>query len=180
MLFPGKKEKTSRILVEQIILKKYNQYYRLAYSYTHNDADACDIVQNSAFKAIRNSHTLNHPEYAETWIYRIMLNECFVYKKMSRCLSYEALQEESRLDAGVMDRYENVDLQRAMFLLPDSDRAVLILKYFEDRKLEEISSILDENISTVKSRLYRSLKKLRGLLADESGKSRQNTGSASL
>ena len=131
MLFPGKKEKTNRILAEQIILKKYNQYYRLAYSYTHNDADACDIVQNGAFKAIRNSHTLNHPEYAETWIYRIMLNECFVYKKMSRCLSYEALQEESRLDAGVMDRYENVDLQRAMFLLPDSDRAVLILKYFE-------------------------------------------------
>ena len=42
-----------------------------------------------------------------------------------------------------------------------------MLKYFEDKKLEEIAQILDENLSTVKSRLYRCMKKLRGMLSEE-------------
>ena len=64
MFFSGKKERANRNLVEQIILEKYNQYYRLAYSYVHNEADACDIVQNGAYKALRGSHALKKPEYA--------------------------------------------------------------------------------------------------------------------
>ena len=42
--FLNRKEKSNKELIEQIILEKYNQYYRLAYSYVHNDADACDIM----------------------------------------------------------------------------------------------------------------------------------------
>ncbi len=166
MLFTGKKEKTNRVLIEQTILEKYNQYYRLAYSYVHNEADACDIVQNGAYKALRGSHTLKQPEYVQTWIYRIMLNECFSHVKASGFLSYEAMQEKNGEEAAVEDRYANLDLQRAMDALSNSDRAVVILKYFEDRKLEEIAEILDENVNTVKSRLYRSLKKLRELLEE--------------
>ena len=171
LFFPGKKNQTNRTLVEEIILEKYNQYYRLAYSYVHNEADACDIVQNGAYKAMRGSGTL---EYAETWIYRIMLNECFAYLKKPGFLSYEAMQEESGIEGGAAeDKYGNVDLQRALEELPEHDRAVVILKYFEDRKLEEIADILEENLSTVKSRLYRSIKKLRVILSDESGGRKQ-------
>ena len=65
------------------------------------------------------------------------------------------------------DHYANVDLQRALDGLPDKDKAIVILKYFEDKKLEEIAEILEENVNTVKSRLYRSMKKLRGILSDE-------------
>lgn len=170
MPFPGKKEKANRTLIEQTILEKYNQYYRLAYSYVHNEADACDIVQNGAYKALRSSHTLKQPEYVQTWIYRIMLNECFGFAKVPGYLSYETIQEEKGEEAAVEDYYANLDLQRAMDELSDSDRAVIILKYFEDRKLEEIADILEENVNTVKSRLYRSLKKLRQILEDESKK----------
>lgn len=67
LIFPGKKKQTNRALIERIILEKYNQYYRLAYSYVHNEADASDIVQNGAYKAMRASDTLKNPEYAETW-----------------------------------------------------------------------------------------------------------------
>ena len=68
-----KKEK----IVEELLLSNYDQYYRLAYSYVHNDADAGDIVQNGAYKAIKNSGELQKEEYASTWLYRIMLNEIF-------------------------------------------------------------------------------------------------------
>jgi len=46
-------------------------------------------------------------------------------------------------------------------LLSEQDKAIVVMKFFEDKKLEEIADILNENISTIKSRLYRSMKKLR-------------------
>ena len=51
--------------------------------------------------------------------------------------------------------------------LEEKDKAIIILKYFEDKKLEEIAYILDENVNTIKSRLYRSMKKLRSTLSSE-------------
>lgn len=166
--FFEKKGKTNKTLIERILLENYDQYYRLAYRYAHNETDAFDIVQNGACKAIRSSHTLKEPEYAQTWIYRIILNECFQYLKQPKHLSYEAMKEENGIDAGVTeDRYADVDLQRALDMLPDKDRAVVILKYFEDKKISEIANILEENVNTIKSRLYRSMKKLQVILSDE-------------
>lgn len=180
-LFSGKKEKEkeNKILIEQIILEKYNQYYRLAFSYAHNEEDAGDIVQNGAYKALRNSDTLKKPEYAETWIYRIMLNECFQHLKQPRCVSIDAMQEENGAEAGYSeDHYGNIDLQRAIDSLSEKDKAIVILKYFEDKTLEEIAEILNENVNTVKSRLYRSMKKLQNTLSDgtEQSKYQYNHG----
>lgn len=150
--FFEKKEKTNQNLIEQIILERYHQYYRLALRYTHHEADACDIVQNGAYKSLRNCHTLKNPALAETWVYRIMLNECFRYLKQPQFLSYESMQEESGTELGVTeDSYENIDLQRALDTLPAKDKAIVILKFFEDKKLEEIAEILEENINTVKA-----------------------------
>lgn len=166
--FFAKKEEKNQDLIERIILENYNQYYRLAYSYVHNEEDAGDIVQNGAYRALKGSHTLKQPEYAQSWVYRIMLNECFRYLKQPKFLSYEAVQEEKGFDMGYTeDRYTNVDLQKALDSLPVQDKAIVILRFFEDKKLEEIADILEENVNTVKSRLYRSMKKLRSTLAED-------------
>lgn len=173
--FFEKKDKENKDLIEQIILEKYNQYYRLAYSYVHNDADACDIVQSGAYNAIKNSHTLKQPAFAETWIYRIMLNECFKFLKQPKLFSYESIQEENGPKVCYTeDNYHDFELREALNILSDKDRAVVILKYFEDKKLDEIAYILDENINTIKSRLYRCLKKLRGFLYEDADNSKQN------
>lgn len=125
-------------------------------------------MQNGAYKALRSSNALNNSEYAQSWVYRIMLNECFRYLKQPRAISYEAIQDEDGVEAGVVeDSYQNLDLKRAIDALPDKDKAIVILRYFEDKKLEEIADILDENVNTIKSRLYRSMKKLREALSDE-------------
>lgn len=166
--FSGRKNKQNEEIIEQVILENYNQYYRLAYSYVHNEADANDIVQNGAYKALRSAHTLNQSEYAKTWVYRIMLNEIFRYVKQIKYVSYEVLQEENGKETDYAeDTYKNVDLERALEELPEKDKAIVVLKFFEDKTLEEIAEILDENINTVKSRLYRSMKKLRILLSEE-------------
>lgn len=160
MLFSEKSKKEQKI--EELLLKNYNSYYRLAYSYVHNEADAGDIVQNGAYKAILNSDSLRREEYASTWLYRIMLNEAFRFLKKEKAYSYEELD----VQVGKEDVYENLDLQRALSAMSLEDKAVIELKYFEDMKLNEIAEVLGENVNTVKSRLYRGLKKLRLELAD--------------
>ena len=149
--------KKKRDIIERLLLENYNKYYRLACCYVHNDADAGDIVQNGAYKAILNSNKLQDIEYAETWIYRIMMNEIFSKNREKETVPLDAISFEE----GKEDKYENVDLQKAIDSLEKEDRIVIVLRYYEDMKLEDIAVILDENLSTVKSRLYRSMKKLK-------------------
>ncbi len=160
MLFPEKGRKEQK--VEEILLHNYNSYFRLAYSYVRNEADAGDIVQDGAYKAILHSGSLRNVEYASTWVYRIMLNEIFRFLKKEKQLSYE---EQTR-EEGREDVYSDFDLYKALNGLPGEDKAVIQLKYFEDMKLSEIAEVLGENVNTVKSRLYRGLKKLRLELSD--------------
>ncbi len=151
-------------IVEDILLKNYDRYYRLAFSYVHNEADAYDIVQNGVYRSIRNCQSLRQTEYAATWIYRIMLNEIFRYcgRKEKTLVSLD----EITIEQGKEDVYENIDLQRALDKLSKEDKAVVELRFFEECKLEEIAVILNENVSTIKSRLYRSMKKLRLILTE--------------
>lgn len=165
-LFSGKKDPKNKGIIEQIILENYNQYYRLAYNYVHNEADACDIVQSGACKALRSSNTIKKPEYAETWVYRIMLNECYGYLRRPEILSYEEMQEKGTETAYTEDMYVNVDLQRAIDSLPNKERAIIVMRYFEDKKLEEIADIVEENVNTVKTRLYRGMGRLRTVLSE--------------
>ena len=154
-LITGNKKK--RDVIEQLLLENYNKYYRLACSYVHNDEDAGDIVQNGAYKAILNSDRLEKVEYAETWIYRIMMNEIFSKYREKETLPIHEISFET----GKEDEYENVDLKKAINSLEKEDRAVVVLRYYEDMKLEDIAKVLGENLSTVKSRLYRSMRKLK-------------------
>lgn len=162
--FSGK-EKTNEKIVETVLLENYDRYYRLAYSYVKNEADALDIVQNGAYKAIRGSKTLRNTEFAGTWIYRIMLNEIFRFckKKGPHIVSLEEIPVEQ----GKEDTYEDIDLKEALDSLNAEDKAVIELRFFEDKQLNEIAEILGENLSTVKSRLYRGLRKLKVQLAEE-------------
>jgi len=161
----GRRAKEEKI--EQLLLRNYDRYYRLAFSYVHNADDAGDIVQNGAYKAIRNSGSLKNQEYAATWLYRIMLNEIYDFFRQKRTISIEALQEAGEAEPSGTDTYQNFDLRAALDALCLEDKLVVELRYFEDMKLEKIAEILNENLSTVKSRLYRSLKKLRVKLSEE-------------
>lgn len=170
MLSRLKRTDEKEAVIEQILCEKYNSYYRMAYSFVRNEADAEDIVQEGAYRAIKNSNSLKCTEFASTWIYRIMLNEIYRSLGHKKILS---LDDESIPEPAAEDVYENIDLKRALNMMSENDRAVIQLKYFEDLKLDEIAEILEENLSTVKSRLYRGLKKLRMELQKNSNYSKE-------
>ncbi len=157
-----RKTKELEDLVHEALIANYEKYYRVAYSYVHNEADAQDIVQETAYKAICKSNTVKNPDYIGSWIYRILLNEANEFLRKKKPFQPKAgLIEESREDV-----YRDFDLEEAMEQLEPMERTVVTLRYFEDLEISKIAGITDENINTVKSRLYRALKKLHVTLAD--------------
>lgn len=149
--------KTKDAVISEILTKDYAMFYRIAFSYVHSEADAQDIVQESAYKAIYHAGKLKNPEYARTWICRIVINEAvsFLRKKKK--------EQTEPLENGYASREteDMTDLKAALAKLPEEERLVITLRFFEDMKLEEIALVCDESLSTVKSRLYRTLKKLK-------------------
>lgn len=148
-------------LLEQHVTENKQSYYRLAYSYTKNTDDALDVIQESIYKAMSSIKSLKKPEYLKTWFYRIIVNTSLDFLRKQKRLVI--VDEESLSDyiPSTTDTYQDIDLQKALAGLPDNFRSVIILRFFEDLKISEIAEILDENVNTIKSRLYSSLEKLR-------------------
>lgn len=144
-------------LISNCLIDNYTKYYRLAYSYAANENDACDIVQEGAYKAILNSKSLKNLTYMDTWIYRIMINEALAYIKKNRH-PYEDLNTVTK---GSIDIYEDLDLKRIINSLGEPDKTIIKLRFFEDMKLDKIAEIIGENLNTTKSRLYRTLKTMK-------------------
>lgn len=154
-------KKKARQCIEETLTANYQKYYRLAYSYVKNEADALDIVQESAYKAILQSKKLENPSYADTWIYRIVINTAadFLRKKQKTVVGIDDNFEQGQ--AVNEDGYANADIMDTLSMLEEKERNVLILRYFEQCQLDQIADITGEKLSTVKSRLYRALEKLR-------------------
>ena len=149
------------VLVRSILLENYESYYRLAFSYVHQEADAMDIVQEGACKAMAKARSLREERFAGTWVYRIMINTAKDYLK-----KYERERGTLRLDMAAPEKSGvDLELREAVDRLPMQEKTLIILRFYEDKPLAEIAEILQENLNTVKSRLYRTLEKLRRELA---------------
>lgn len=147
---------------EKMLIDQYERFYRLAYSYVHNEADALDVVQESACKAIIQCKKLKDTTKLLPWLCRIVVNTSLdLLRNQIKEQPAEELPE-----AAAEDKYEELDLKKALNRLEPENRTVIILRYFEDMKIEDIALVVDENVNTVKARLYRSLKKLRIQLDD--------------
>ena len=145
------------------IRENQQQFYRLAFSYVRDSETAMDLVQDAIVKAIQNMHTLRQPDRLKTWSYRILVNECLMYlRKNRKLLPIQSLEQEL-----AAPEQGNQDLHEAISQLPPHLRTIILLRFFEDMKLEEIARITRTNLSTVKSRLYKALKLLRLEMEDK-------------
>lgn len=138
------------------------KFYRIAFSYLKKRDAALDAVHDAIVSALQKKHTIKKTEYSETWFYRILINECLGYlRKNKRIIYVDNISEYSDLGDVSSDMNEYIDLYRALDKLPPNLKTVVILRFFEDMKLEEIAQITATNLSTVKSRLYKALKVLK-------------------
>ncbi|WP_099159552.1 RNA polymerase sigma factor [Virgibacillus ndiopensis] len=149
------------------IIENQENFYRLAFSYVKNAADALDIVQESIEKAILKKDLLRDNQSVKSWFYRIVVNSSLDFLRKNKRMS---LVDEDTLEyyrSGQNDSYQDIDLRRSLEQLPIKFKSVIILRFFEDLKIDEIAEVLNENKNTIKTRLYKALELLRVEMNEE-------------
>lgn len=147
-------------LVDFIISNK-EDFYRLAYSYVKNANDAVDILQDSIQKAISSKDKLKNEKSLKSWFYRIVVNTSLDYLRKQKKIKVVDEETLELYSTGQDDHYTDIDLERSLESLPPKYRIVIILRYFEDLKIEEVAEVLQESPNTIKTRLYKALELLR-------------------
>lgn len=152
--------------VVHYILNNQDKFYHLAYSYTNNKDSSLDIVQNAVCIALEKYNSIKNIDYIKTWFYRVLVNECLAYIKKSQ---KEILYEKENIKEDVYNEKaydQGIELYKAIDKLPEDIKTVVILRYYEEMTLKEISEITNINLNTVKTRLYSGLKKLKLLIKE--------------
>ena len=146
--------------VEKYIIENREYYYRLAYSYVKNEADTLDVIQESIIKALISIESLKEIEKVKSWFYKIVIRTSIDYIRKNK--KYNDMIDISEIiNNGKSDQYKDLDLYKALDELDETYKTIIILRYFEDMKINDIADILYENPNTVKTRLYAGLKKLK-------------------
>lgn len=155
-----------------LLIEHYKEYlYRTAWLLVKNQENALDIVGECILKGFRSIHTLRKPEYFKSWLTRVLINVANShYKKNPYMVSMDdeenAAVQVAAPEASVSCE-ERMDLHQAIDLLPEKQRMVIILKYFDDMKIEEIAYVMRIPGGSVKAYLNRARTNLRNILKED-------------
>lgn len=158
----------------EMIVQKYSEqlYWQIRRMVLSHD-DANDLLQNTFIKAWTNINYFRADAKISTWLYRIALNECLTFLNKQRAHSTVPLDE---LDNTVLqnlqgdsffsgDRAEYL-LQKALRTLPEKQRMVFNLKYYQEMKYEEMSEIFGTSVGALKASYHHAVKKIEKFLAE--------------
>lgn len=146
--------------LKDYIVENKESFYKIAYSYVKNEYDALDIVHDAICKALSKINTLKDIDNIKPWFYKILINTTTDYIRKNK--KYIVVSDDILKDSKIeYDKYSDIDLQRAVDSLDEIYKTVIILRYFEDMKIEDIAKTLDQNVSTIKTRIYKALSKLK-------------------
>jgi RNA polymerase sigma-70 factor (ECF subfamily) len=175
---------TDGYLVEEILAgntKAYavlvNRYkdmvFTLAVGLLHNRQEAEEVAQDTFLKTFKALSGFQNKSKFSTWIYRIVYNECIsrLRRKKNNLISVEELSYGE-----LSDNFEEMEpewiqkeerkrqLYEAISRLKEDERTILMLYYFENCRVDEISDITSLSNENIKSRLFRARKKLHSIL----------------
>lgn len=144
------------------IEKLRSSLYRTAYLYLGSETATLDAVDEAVYKALISLKKLRRPEYFDTWITRILINECKnELRHRKREISVDSLPEKA------VEQFDALPLRDAVLRLPKDLKEPIILRYFAGLTTEETAGVLNLKQGTAASRLRRALKLLRLELTEE-------------
>ncbi len=164
-----------RFAFQQLIARYEEKIYRMIFFRTRSRLDAEDICQEVFIQAFKNLNRLKDPARFAGWLYRIAANRVKDHyrKKRVRAIFSFLPDVEREADAttaidegtGVMENLERQEfwskVQNMLGRLSQMEREVFLLRFFDDLGIREISEVIDKSQSTVKTHLYRALKKFK-------------------
>ena len=143
------------------IVSNQEKFYRLAYSYVHNQEDAWILSRMLSAKALDHYEAIRNENAVKTWFYRILVNESLLLlrKQKMEIPTEEGMgQEIPYYEEGYNHEY---DVYEQLNRLEEDVQTIIKLRYFEELTLKEIAYVTRTNLNTVKAKLYRGLKLLK-------------------
>ncbi len=150
------------------IVKKYQErlYWHIRkIVVVHDDAD--DLLQNTFLKAWNGLDSFREESGLFTWLYRIATNEALSFLKEKKKKFFPAMID-TEMDLSLKlegDSYFNGDelqmkLQKAILRLPEKQRVVFNMRYFDEMKYEEMAVILETSVGALKASYHHAVKKI--------------------
>jgi len=139
------------------LIQRYEKVlYNTARRWIHNEEDIADIMQETILKAYEKIGSLREAQYFNTWICKILINECNQYfRKEHKVLDFEALPTTHEMDTS------KLELEELLKDLPAKYKVPLVLFYQSGYSLQELSEMLQVPLGTVKSRIHRAKQMLK-------------------
>lgn len=158
--------------VAALVLARLDDSFRLARAILLDDAEAEDAVQEASFSAWRRRSSLREADRFDAWFDRILVNQCRdQLRKRRRAVKITAPSIGFQAPAAAPETGTDADLDRALDALDVDHRIVVLMRYWQDRTVDDIAGRLGIPAGTVKSRLHNALKHLRGHLEASHGRS---------
>lgn len=160
-------------LIGEIILENMPSLYRVAFSILRSEDEIYDAISNMTVIVFEKIHTLKKEEFFKTWITRILINECYKIYNRNKKIIYlsDCKQEKLTYD----EKYVDFETRQIVRKLDQDLSQIVILYYFEDFSIKDISKIMKIPEGTVKSRLSRAREALsKILIKDDKERSESN------
>lgn len=151
----------SQDFAERILLIR-GKLYKTAILYMGSHSQAVDVLDEAIYKALCGLRKLRSPEYFDTWMTRILINEC--HNELRRRKRHYPLDELSETAA---EEFDALPLKEAIRRLPQDMKDVIILRYFSGFTLAETAKLLGIPQGTAATRQRKALKLLRLELEEE-------------
>lgn len=156
-------------------MEKYQErLYRHVRRMVTDHEDAHDVLQNTFIKVYRNIGAFKGNSKLYTWLYRIATNESLSFLEKRKRRTAFSLDEE---DAGLANRLEadpyfdgdeaQIRLQEALHSLPDKQRIVFNLRYFDEMSYQDISDSLGTSVGALKASYHHAVKKIEHYILNE-------------
>ena len=163
-------EQAFKLLVKDYHQRVYWQIRRMVL--IHEDAD--DIAQNVFIKIYQNLNSFKNESKLSTWIFRITYNETinFIHKiAKEQNVSFEDYSMNIADDLSTDEYYTGdeieLKLQKAIASLPEKQRVVFMMKYYDEMKYEQISEISGTSVGALKASYHHAVTKIKEFLEDE-------------
>lgn len=147
------------------VKRNNKRIYQIALSYLGNHYDAEDVMQSVFLKLWKTDKEFSNDEHTDKWLTITCINKCKDHFKLHFVKNTVSLDEVK--EYYTFDSNEKIDIFNSIMSLPQKERVVVHLFYYEDMSIDEISNVIKANPNTVKTRLKRARTKLKTLLGDD-------------
>lgn len=150
-----------------ILIKNNKEYlYKMAFLYVKDEQDALEVIHETVYRGFLNIEKLKKAKFFNTWITRILINVSIDFLKKKG--KNEMLDESTPIikEKCEISTEEKLDLYNAIDLLNDNYKTVIIMMYFNDMKIKDISKVMEIPENTVKTYLRRAKQDLGEILKE--------------